>query len=200
VFATRNVLHRTCVDHAEFTLGQNCHTIVRMVLYCSAASRISSEHAGSLPYHQSTKRQDAEKAAQHRGKEIAAQGRVQSCPAEAYCGSQLEVWNVLHQGDAVLGQRVTRLQGGLFCDCPSFVERAMHCRHICAVIEHEAASVQAEAKTPRFASTLHRVVQPDAEVRKRSGPWQRARASSSERRAARLKSALSSATRARRAT
>jgi hypothetical protein len=46
----------------------------------------------------------------------------------------------------------------------------MHCRHICAVIEHEAASVQAEAKTPRFASTLHRVVQPDAEVRKRSGP------------------------------
>jgi hypothetical protein len=80
------------------------------------------------------------------------------------------VWKVLHKGDTVLGQRVTRLQGGFFCDCPNFVLRAMHCKHICAVIELEAAFTRAGATTPRFESTLHRDLQPDAEVRKRSGP------------------------------
>lgn len=141
-----------------------------MMYYYSAASRTAGAQVGSLPYHKRTKRQVAEATAQKLGKAIAAQGRVQCCPAEAYCGEQLEVWTVLHKGDAALGQRVTRLQGGFFCDCPNLVERAMHCRHICAVVEHEAAAAQAEADTSRFESALHRILQPDAEVRKRSGP------------------------------
>jgi hypothetical protein len=61
---------------------------------------------------------------------------------------------VLHKGESELGQRVTRLEGKLFCDCHVFVERVVQCQHICAVVEHEAMPT-AQGDKNKIKSTIH---------------------------------------------
>jgi hypothetical protein len=124
---------------AEHTLYQNFADIVRMVFHYAMRTRqFRTSEAEGHAYEAPSKRQRDETRAQHHGRLIAEQGRVQCCPPEAFCGAQLEVWSVLHEGKTELGQRVTRLQGKFFCDCNSFVERVLQCEHVCAVVEREA--------------------------------------------------------------
>jgi hypothetical protein len=143
-------------------LLQNFSDLARMALaYGASTLRFKGSLATGHSYEQPTKRQAAEKRARDRGKEMA--GRVRHGPMEAYCNAQLDVWTVLHKDTAQLGQRVTRLQDRFFCDCVAFVMRAMHCRHICAVVVHEAGLGHG-AET-----TLHLHMRPHAKVRERSG-------------------------------
>lgn len=161
----------SCLCRAERTLYQNFHDLVRMAFDYGTRTRLFRENEDSgHPYHQPTKRVVAEKNARREGKAIAEQGRVQSCPREEYCGMSLEVWNVLHHGDALLGQRVTRLQGKFFCDCHDFVERAFQCRHACAVAYREAETALPASNSQGIESTLHWALSSGFSMKRRGAP------------------------------
>jgi hypothetical protein len=149
-------------------LYQNFADLVRMTFtYGTRTRQFRENEISGHPYHQPTKRRKAERKARSEGKVTAGQGRVQSCETEAYCGTELEVWNVLHQEGTALGQRVTRLQGKFFCDCHDFVERAFQCRHICAVAEHEAMPAE---NSQDFETTLHWALSSNVKGKKRGPP------------------------------